>query len=207
MLRIAFQVLEEVGPDQRRGELGARGDGVVAELQGDVHVGVLEGGDPRQADPGGGDDLAGRIPEFAVDHQAVARGEQVRHGGAAAEALDLLRREPGVGVQPSDRLCGELRVGVGERPRRGIDGIVALFDLVIVQDPPLYPGGQAVDPSHDRFDMVVVDGVVGQVCGHVVDVYLHAFLHFSPVIIFCCEAAGRDPKRRRRTPFPASASG
>ena len=100
MLRVALQMLEEIGPDQRRGELGARGDGVVAERQGDVHVGILEGGDPREADPGGGDDFAGRIPEFAVHHQAVAGGDQVRRGRAAAEALDLVRRESGVGVQP-----------------------------------------------------------------------------------------------------------
>jgi hypothetical protein len=161
-----------------RTELAAHGNSVLGHPHGNVHVGVFKRDHTGNTDARGRDGLAGGQPQLALDHQGVAGEQEVRAGGPAAQALDLLQAEIVVRLQFPHRFGRQLGVGMGQFAGLAIQGIVAAFDPVGFQNNPPGAGGQIVDTAQYMFDLVIGDGRVGHADRHIVDEHGHPIIPF-----------------------------
>ncbi len=158
------------------GQLRAHGHRIAAGPGGHIHVSVLEGGHPGDADAGGGHDVALGNGQLTQDHEPVAGQQQVGGGGAAAEAfyirgLKILHR-----MKPPNRLGRQFGVGMGQGAGIRVYGIVPGSDLIVLENDSPGLGPDIGEFPQHPIDVLVGDRSVGEESRYIIDVHRRHFV-------------------------------
>ncbi len=175
-----FRGFEKVGSHEGGGKLRANADCIGGHSGGHIHGGIFEGGHAGNTNSGGGYGLYRRQAQFTQHHERVARKKQVRAGGAAAQALDIIKVESFPIRQASHGLGSQLGIGVGQGLGLAVHGVVAFHYSVVFQHNSFRTRRHLIHLAQHRFNFVVGNRCVGQKSRQPVNKHTHQSFSFPP---------------------------